>query len=146
MYTLDANVFVRDLDPRDPEYEACHRLIQRLRDAQTSIILPFITLAEVAGAAGRMYRDPLRGRLVSDALSDLPNIVFVPIDEPLARASAEIAADYALRGMDAIYVAVARQHGCTFVTLDEEPRQRASAVIQVQTPAESLVALTSSEA
>jgi predicted nucleic acid-binding protein len=33
-----------------------------------------------------------------------------------------LATDLVLHGMDAIYVAMARRHGCSLVTLDDEPR------------------------
>ena len=51
------------------------------------------------------------------------------------------AADYALRGMDAIYVAVAQQYGTTLITLDGDVLQRAGAGVTMQTPAQALAAL-----
>lgn len=47
--------------------------------------------------------------------------------------------DRALRGADAVYVAVARRAGCTLVTLDREQRERAAPVVRTLTPAEALV-------
>jgi predicted nucleic acid-binding protein len=73
-----------------------------------------------------------------DILRDLPNVTFVPVDDGLADEAADIAADYALRGMDTIYVAVARRHGCAPLTLDTELRGRTSALLPVLTPAEAL--------
>lgn len=140
MYTLDANIFVRDLTPHDPEHPVCRDLIARLRHAGTPIINPLISVPEVASAISRTYRDAIRGRLAAERLRQLPNMQLVPLDTVLADVAAELAADYAIRGMDAIYVAVARQHGCTFVTLDGEPRRRAATLITTQTPAEALAA------
>ncbi len=138
MYTLDANVFVRDVDPGEPEHDACHALIGRLRATGAPIIVPTLILAEVAGSVSRTRRDPIRARVFVDILGELPNITFVPLDQALAQEAAELAADYALRGADAVYVAVARRHGCTLVSLDREQRERASAVITARTPAEVL--------
>jgi predicted nucleic acid-binding protein len=59
----------------------------------------------------------------------------------LAQLSAEIAADYALRGADAVYVAVARRYNCTLVSLDREQRERAAALVQTRTPADALAEL-----
>lgn len=146
MYTLDANIFVRDLTPHDPEHPACHDLIAQLRHAGAPIINPLITMPEVASAISRTYRDALRGRLAAERLRQLPNLTLATIDAVLAEEASNLAADYALRGMDAIYVAVARQHGGTFVTLDGEPRRRAATVITIQTPAEALAALAPPEA
>jgi predicted nucleic acid-binding protein len=141
MYTFDANIFVRDLDTSHTHYPACHMLLERVQTAATPIIDPLIVLAEIAGAISRELHDPMRGRIYVGLLRTLPNLQLVALDDALADAAAEIAADLGLRGMDAIYVATARRHGCTFVTLDEEPLRRAGAIIPVSTPAQALTAL-----
>lgn len=79
--------------------------------------------------------------MFTDVVRGLPTLQLLPIEEGLADAAAEVAADYALCGMDAIYVAVAQQYGCTLVTFDDQVRRRASTIITVQTPAEALAAL-----
>jgi predicted nucleic acid-binding protein len=142
MVTLDANVFVRDADRRVAEHLVCHALLERLHTQQILLVEPLILLAEVAGPLSRLYGDPMRGRVYVDILCDLPNLRLVAFDMALAQEAAEIAADYALRGMDAVYIAVARHHGCTLITLDDEPRQRASAIIPIRTPAEALAELS----
>jgi predicted nucleic acid-binding protein len=142
VYTLDTNIFVRDLDTRDPEHATCHALLQAVYTQHVPLICPLILLPEVAGAVRRTWNDPIRGRLAAQFVSELPMMVFIPIDALLAQEAAEIAADYALRGMDALYVAVARRNNCTLVTLDEEPRQRAGALVPVLTAAEALLRLT----
>jgi predicted nucleic acid-binding protein len=63
-----------------------------------------------------------------DLLRDLHHIQFVPIDATVTQDAAEIAADRALRGADAVYVAVARRYGCALVTLDREQRERAAPI------------------
>ncbi|HEU4325064.1 MAG TPA: PIN domain-containing protein [Roseiflexaceae bacterium] len=68
-------------------------------------------------------------------------MIFIPMDEALAQEAAEIAADYALRGADAIYVAVARRYNCALVSLDREQRERSSAVVTTYTPTEALAKL-----
>ena len=83
----------------------------------------------------------MRGRMAVDVLQALPNLTLVSLDQALAHEAAEIAADRALRGADAIYVAVARQYGCILVTLDREQRERGAAVVTTQTPAEALADL-----
>jgi predicted nucleic acid-binding protein len=62
----------------------------------------------------------------------------IPLDDALIDMAAEIAADYALRGTDATYMAVARRHNCTLVSLDREQRERAAAIVITRTPAEAL--------
>lgn len=141
MFTLDANIFVRDANPYDPDYTICHTLLERLYTTPYPIIAPTILLAEIAGPISRAFRDPVRARLYAQNVAALPNITLIALDDTLAHLAAEIAADYALRGMDAIYVAVARRHGCTLITLDDEPKKRAGAIIPTRTPAEALAEL-----
>ena len=143
MYTLDANIFIRDLDTREPDHAACHELIEQLVAREIPIIVPLIVLAEVAGTVSRTRHDPIAGRIAADALRDIPYIRFLPLDEALAKEATEIAADYALRGADAIYVAVARRTGSALVSLDREQRTRAASVVTVMTPQEALATLVS---
>lgn len=77
-------------------------------------------------------------------LRDLHTIRLIPLDDTLAQEAAELAADRALRGADAVYVAVARRHGCALVSLDREQRERAAAVVRALTPAEALAELEGS--
>jgi predicted nucleic acid-binding protein len=138
VFTLDANIFVRDVDVRDPQHATCHALLDALRLQHTPLICPQILLPEVAGAVRRTWQDAVRGRLAAQIVGELPILTFIAVDAALAQEAADLAADHALRGMDAIYVAVARRHNCALVTLDDDPHRRASAVVTVLTPAAAL--------
>ena len=141
MYTLDANIFLRDLNTNDPDYLECHALLAQLEATATPVIVPLVLLAEVAGSIRREVGDTMRARVFVTLLRALPHLSFVPLDDDLADEAAAIAADYALCGMDAIYVAVAHRFGCTLVSLDREVRQRAAPLITVQTPVQALAGL-----
>lgn len=141
MYTLDANIFIRDVDPREPEHDSCHVLIERLRADQLPIIVPLLLLPEVGGALSRRGNDPLRARVHVAILRDIPTITFLPMDDALMDAAADLAADYRLRGADAVYVAVAQRAGTILVTLDDEQRRRAAPVVTTRTPNEVLAEL-----
>ncbi|MFV9503782.1 MAG: PIN domain-containing protein [Oscillochloridaceae bacterium umkhey_bin13] len=71
---------------------------------------------------------------------------FVDLDRTLGHEAAEIAADRALKGSDAVYTAVARRYGSTLVTLDQEQAARAALIVPVMTPQEALAALTPASA
>jgi len=124
MYTLDASIFVRDLNPRDADHGLCRELLEHLAARGIPIIAPLLLLVEVAGTLSRELRDPMRGRIAVTILRTLPNLTLVALDESLTQGALEIAADRALRGADAVYVAVARQHACTLASLDREQRER----------------------
>ena len=141
MYTIDTSVFARDFDLRDPEHATCRALLYRLASDATSIMVPTLLLAEIAGVISRDRRDPIAGRLAVEALEAQPHIQLIALDDSLAREAADIAADYALRGADAIYVAVARRYHCTLVSLDREQRERPAALIVARTPGDVLADL-----
>lgn len=47
MYTLDANIFVRDANPFDADHRVCQELLERLYITRRPIVVPTIVLAEV---------------------------------------------------------------------------------------------------
>ena len=141
MYTLDASVWLREATPIDPAYHTCHALLAALLARATPLYEPWLLLAEVGGPVSRLLRDPMRGRLYSEIVRTFPNTTFVALDEMLAREASDLAADYSLRGADAIYAAIARRHGCVLISLDAEHRQRLGAILTVLTPTEALAEL-----
>jgi len=62
----------------------------------------------------------------------------IPLDGTLAQQAADVAAQYRLRGSDAVYAAVALRFGSTLVTLDREQRERVADVLNARYPAEAL--------
>ncbi|NJO07954.1 MAG: PIN domain-containing protein [Chloroflexaceae bacterium] len=144
MYTLDASVFMRDADPRDPEHAACRRLLEHLAANALPVIVPVFVLVEVTGALSRELRDRSALGSFVEALQTLPTLSLVALDDTLATEAAYLAADRALRGADAVYVAVAVRFGCQLVTLDQEMRTRAAPVVRVRTPADALVEIAPS--
>lgn len=144
MYTLDANIYARDIDPNDPNYDDCHALLERLKQGDQRVIVPTLLLAELAASISRVRRDPIRARVTVEALQALPFITFIDLDRALGQAAAEIAADRAVKGADAVYIAVAKIFGCTLVTLDQEQSKRAAPIVTVMTPQEALATLLSS--
>jgi predicted nucleic acid-binding protein len=142
MYTIDASVYARDFDVRDPEHATCRALLARLAADATPVIVPLLLLAEISATISRERHDPIAARLAMDAIRAQPHLRLVPLDDGLAQEAAELAADYALRGADAVYVALARRYGCTLVSLDREQRERPAAIVTTRTPAEVLAELT----
>jgi len=142
MYTLDANIYARDIDRNDPNYDDCHALIERLKQGDVRVIVPTLLLAELAASISRVRRDPMRARITVDALQALPYMEFIALDRTLGQEAAEIAADRAVKGADAVYIAVALRHGCILVTLDQEQATRAAPIVPVMTPQAVLAVLT----
>lgn len=63
-----------------------------------------------------------------------PGLRLVPIDAGLARVASDAAADYLLRGADAVYAALAHVLNLPLVTLDAEMDRRAAGIVRVVAP------------
>ena len=100
---------------------------------------PALSCTRGTGGEGccRVLGDAPVARDFAMHLSRLPYLRFASLTRSLALQAANLAADYRLRGADAVYVAVARQFGTTLVTLDDQQRSRAATSISDRTPAEA---------
>lgn len=138
MYVVDASVLVADVRPSEPHHQEAHAFLVRLTAEEQTLLLPTIALAEVAAAVSRGTGRPELARRLVAVLRRMPHIRLIPVDEPLADLAAELAAQHRIRGCDAVYVALARQHNAVLVTLDREQRERTPPFITVRAPAEEL--------
>ncbi len=138
MYTIDASVWINGFDQRELGYDYSRQLLESIRNKGVSIIIPNIVLAEVAGAISRTRKNPKQAIIFTEAMSKLPNVKLIPIDGQIARQASELAAQYALRGADAIYAAVAKQFNCVLISLDNEHLTRLKEFLNVQTPESAL--------
>jgi predicted nucleic acid-binding protein len=138
MYCLDASVFINAEIEGEDLHEFSAKLMQIFRDRDIMIIVPEIVLPEISSAISRGTDDPEKALAFIKELKQIPNIVFVPIDRELADTASQFAANYKLRGCDAIYVAVAFLFRAKLISLDKQQLERAVTCIEVATPKEEL--------
>ena len=137
-YTVDASVFVNAVNPREAGYGDSHRILELMQENAVPIIVPTLVLPEVAAAISRGHGDPTLAHRFVSVLSEIPHLILVPMDTPLARRAADLAAQHRLRGGDAVYAAVALRFGSVLVTLDEQLRERAAQAVPTRSPAQAL--------
>ena len=137
-YTIDASVFINAFNPAEMGHADSRRLLAQLRRQTAPLIVPTLALPEVAAAIRRGRGDEQLARRFAAALSRLPQLMLVPLDTQLAHQASDVAAQYSLRGSDAVYAAVALRFGSTLITLDQEQHQRVADLITARTPAEAL--------
>jgi predicted nucleic acid-binding protein len=140
IYTIDASVFLNAFNPYEPEHEESRRLLARLQEQAMPIVVPTLLLPEVAAAISQGREDEELAHKFAAALSRLPHLTMIPVDETLARQAVDVASQYRLRGSDAVYVAVALRFGSTLITLDREQRERVVDALPAHYPAEVLAA------
>jgi predicted nucleic acid-binding protein len=130
MLTIDASVWVNGFDQREPGHEQSHQLLERIGQTNTPIFVPHLVLVEVAGAISRTRQNPQQAQTFVSTMRALPNVTLVSLDPVLADQASALAAQHGLRGADAVYAAVAREYGCTLISLDHEHLTRLSGTIE----------------
>lgn len=134
LLTLDASVFVNAFRPHEKGYDASRRLLTLINEREILVLEPIIMPAEVAGVWARATSQAEAAREFAATLLAFPWMHLLPATATTARLAADVAAACGLRGADAFYVATARQHGATLITLDHEQQRRAPADLLVRTP------------
>jgi predicted nucleic acid-binding protein len=141
MYVIDASVHVADARPQEPNHAEARALLAHLAAKRRMVYLPEIVLAEIAAGISRgTGQRALAQRLVA-ALRRVPHFQYVPVDDVLGDLAASLAAEYQIRGCDAVYVALAWQQGVPLITLERQQRERVPPDVVARTPTEELARL-----
>ena len=131
-------VHVSALNPTEADSTTSQAFLARIRQHQVPLFCPTLLLIEVAAAVARVFDDADRATALAAALRGLPNQTLVPLDAALADRAIDLAARARLRGADAVYAAVAQQHGTTLVTLDHQQLDRLPPEVRTACPADVL--------
>ncbi len=123
-FVIDASVFLNAFNPTETGSQVSKEMLARLQVQAVPLIAPTLLLPEVAAA-----------------LSRLPNLVLVSLDQMLAQQALDIAALYRLRGNDAVYAAVAQRFACHLVALDHQQHDRLAVLLKTHYPEELLPTL-----
>lgn len=140
LYTVDSSVFLNAFNWREPGHEHSRNFLDQIRREAAPIIEPALVAPEVAAAVARRRDDTALAREFAAAVSKLPHLVLIPMDDAIAFGAADVAAENRLRGADAVYAAIALRFGATLVTCDREQRERVARILPTVLPAEALVA------
>lgn len=138
MYCLDASVITNSEIENEKFHEYSKKLMQKIKERGITVIVPEIVLPEISSAVARGTDDAEKALKFVKELRQIPNFVFIPIDRELADLASKLAAEYKLRGCDAIYVAVASSFNAKLISLDDQQRERATECIEAETPQEEL--------
>lgn len=102
------------------------------------VVSPTLALVEVAGALARRTRSESLAESTIRYLQKQSWLSFSPLSVASSEAAARLAITCALRGADAVYVALARQEGAPLITLDDEMLKRAAPAVVAMTSGEWL--------
>jgi predicted nucleic acid-binding protein len=138
VYVVDASVWVSLLMPSDTNHPPSQLWMESVVERGEPIAGPAVVLAEVAGAIARRTGDGRRALKGNTLLRSFPNFRLASVGEELAKLGAETAAQQKLRGVDALYTALAERLGLILITWDEEQRARSRTIVEAFTPQEAL--------
>lgn len=131
---VDASVWVSLTLPQDVNNTLAKNWITRHTQSGGLLIAPDLLVVEVAGALSRITGHPQSGYRAANQLYILPFMRIARIDQALVSEAMRIAADYALRGADSMYVALAKMEGLPLVTFDNEQLTRPANTISTIRP------------
>ncbi|MDA0241965.1 MAG: PIN domain-containing protein [Chloroflexi bacterium] len=141
MYTIDASVWVNSFDEREAGSQTSRAFLQQVATQQLPVFVPYLLLVEVAGAISRARQTAEQAQQFSAALRALPNVAFIGLQEELTQEAVRLAAQHRLRGVDAIYAAVALYTQSTLISPDQEHLTRLQGVLKVESPQQALPTL-----
>ena len=134
MPVIDASVYIALMNEHERAHVSSWAWFERAQAVHESIIAPVILMTEVAAALSRGIGDSVLAHRVVQQLRHSAVIELLPVTLALAGQAATIAADYRIRGCDAVYVALAEQLSESLITLDRQQLERAAAIIAVREP------------
>ena len=134
MYCIDASVILSAARGTEAHSQESQRFLDELKQGQQKVFLPEIVFPEIASGIMRATKNTPFARAFVAALRDIPNFSFVPVDRTMSIAAVEVIMRTALRGADALYVALAWEYSLTLVTLDNEQLKKGHLLVSVRTP------------
>ncbi|MEX2228310.1 MAG: type II toxin-antitoxin system VapC family toxin [Dehalococcoidia bacterium] len=127
MFVVDASVWVSAVWRRDAKHAASESWIDAALERDLTLFEPTLLLPEVAGALSRRTSRPRLAASWLTRLSAIPAIGWRSLDEEEGDRAGRVAAAFAVRGADAVYVALAEALDVPLVTWDRRQADAAGA-------------------
>lgn len=134
MAVIDASVYMTLINAHEADHTRSWAWFEVAKSKKEPIVAPVILIAEVASAISRGVGDPELAHRVVTQLIQTHVVELAPVSISLAKKAAEIAADYRIRGCDAVYVALADKLGEQLITLDHQQLERGAAIVDAREP------------
>jgi predicted nucleic acid-binding protein len=135
---IDASVWLSAILPTDVHYQYTVPWKNQIEVSSESIAIPAHFPAEVAGV---LSRTGATSSFIADTLDDIGSerlFTIYPISVAFGRLCAEMASLAAVRGSDAIYLALAQFLDVPMLTWDRQQRERGAVFCRTMTPVEAM--------
>lgn len=128
--TLDSSVIVTALRKDEEKHASCKKLLEEVVKGKIIAYEPCIVLAEVSSAIKRRSRSSsLAHRALNMLTQDGTGFRLIELNIDRGDKAARIAIDTEVRGMDAMFVQVAKEFESTLVTLDQDVSSKVKSVV-----------------
>ncbi|MBI2372838.1 MAG: type II toxin-antitoxin system VapC family toxin [Deltaproteobacteria bacterium] len=144
-FVLDTNVLVAAVDPKDTHHADCTPLFRSLLAHEIEALCPSLVLVEFACVLGRRTDDKLIAGKAVGGLLRMPALTFTEVNLDVARASAALGLDCALRGADAVIAQLSDVTGFPLVTRDKQLAARVQRRCWVLDPSDPSIVVRPSE-
>lgn len=128
MLTIDANVWVAALDPRDRFRDSSLAFLRAVAERGLEFHAPVFLINEVGCALARRAGDSAVGLSAAERLRNHPSLTLHALDEPLLALAMDIGVRQMLRAVDALYAATSALAKAPLISWDAELVSRAGAV------------------
>ena len=129
--TIDSSVIISSLKEDEEKHDICRKIMEKVKNAEFIVFVPYIVLVEVAAAIKRRTGSKELAKRIRKGLETMDTIYFLDLTKYRARDAAEIAEQTGTRGMDAIVVQAAKENDTTLITLDMEMAKRVRSIVRV---------------
>ncbi|MFC2037260.1 type II toxin-antitoxin system VapC family toxin [Chloroflexota bacterium] len=134
MPVIDASVYITLMNEHEDAHTSSWAWFEQAQTTQEPVVAPAILLPEVAAALSRGIGDSALAHRVVQQLRHSEVIELIPVTLTIAGQAATIAANYRIRGCDAVYIALADHRGDSLITLDRQQLGRGAAIVAVREP------------
>lgn len=138
MIVVDASAWLSVLLPADIHHTYGRAWAAMMRAQRTSLVAPAPFPAEVIGVLERTGNSP---SVIDDAIATMTAsspLTLYPVTLELGFFAAEVARGTAVRGADAVYLALAAWLDVPLVTWDKQQRERGALFCRTMTPVEAM--------
>lgn len=136
MIVIDASVWLSAILPTGVHYTDTVPWRNHVETTGVPISVPAHFIAEVAGVLSRIGLDREFVANTLDLIESERLFTIYPISAAFGRLCAEVASVAAVRGSDAIYLALAQFLDVPLLTWDRQQRERGSGMCRTMTPVE----------
>lgn len=131
MAVIDASVWVSFFLESDAFHtKACDLIRSLTQSPDETIRIPTLAMIEVAGTISRVTGSSILANK-SVRIMEALGVESHDLDESLARLATELASHLAVKGADAVYIALARDLADSLITFDKQQRERAAKIVDV---------------